>query len=68
MINFVVLWKDKAIFWNTVPSHYGKAAKTLFSLTKEVIESVEERLIINRDGVMGMEFFVFLGGVLRLPP
>ena len=45
MINFVILWKGKAIFWNTIPSHYGKSARTLMTLTKLAIQQIESRWV-----------------------
>lgn len=42
-INFVILWNQKAIFWNTIPSKYGKSASTVMGLLKMAIGHIEQR-------------------------
>ena len=43
VLNFVVLWQDKAIFWNTIPASYGESAKNVFSLTQQAVQQIESK-------------------------
>eukprot|EP00667_Euglena_gracilis_P031646 EG_transcript_46299 len=52
VINFVILWKGKAIFWNTLPSKYGKSATTLFSLVQMAVGNIEARFKVTVDSLI----------------
>ena len=42
-MNFVIILSGVAIFWNTILSKYGKAAKTLFGLPKIAVSAIEKK-------------------------
>ena len=45
--NFVLLHGNRAIFWSTVPSVFGKSSPVLTKMTKAVIKDVEEKLQVR---------------------
>ena len=46
-LNFVMLWKQKAIFLKSVPSIFGKSAQVMLDLTKSVVEKAEKEFNVK---------------------
>ena len=52
MVNIVVLWKGKAIFWNTLLSKYGKAASVVIQLLKKAVSQIEHLFKVGVDSIV----------------